>query len=120
MQQQLSTLPKVFIAVFAMGLSVSTFASEEQSMSQIHIAMGGTPGAEFSAHWRITHDGQTIEHIEEHATVPKEYTFIGSSLEGTVTLLSDSQRLDVDIQKGGNRSRSSTQGLGSTVTVGVR
>ncbi|MDN6322270.1 MAG: hypothetical protein ACTHZY_08115 [Halomonas sp.] len=89
-------------------------------MTQIHITMGGSPGAEFSAHWRITHEGETTEHVEERGTVPAEFTFEGSALEGTVKLLSEGDRLDVDIVKGNNRSRSSTQGKGGTLTVMVR
>lgn len=89
-------------------------------MTQIHITMSGTPGAEFSAHWRITHEGETTEHVEESGTVPAEYTFTGSELEGTVKLLTDDERLEVDIQKGSNRSRSSTQGAGGTLTLMIR
>nr|WP_290951681.1 hypothetical protein [Halomonas sp.] len=89
-------------------------------MTQIHITMSGSPGAEFSAEWRITHEGETTEHIEKQGTVPAEYTFEGTTLEGTVKLLTDDERLDVDIVKGTNRSRSSTQGKGGTLTVTVR
>lgn len=89
-------------------------------MTQIHITMSGTPGAEFSAHWRVTHEDETTEHVEESGTVPAEYTFTGTELEGTVKLLSDNERLDVDIQKGSNRSRSSTQGAGGTLTLMIR
>tara|TARA_R110001583_G_scaffold25744_4_gene93022 strand:+ start:524 stop:859 length:336 start_codon:yes stop_codon:yes gene_type:complete len=90
---------------------------QEQNMTQIHITMSGSPGAEFSAHWRITHEGETTEHVEESGTVPAEYTFTGTELEGTVKLLSDDERLEVDIQKGSNRSRSSTHGAGGTLTL---
>lgn len=93
---------------------------QEQDMTQIHITMSGTPGAEFSAHWRVTHEDETTEHVEESGTVPAEYTFTGTELEGTVKLLSDNERLDVDIQKGSNRSRSSTQGAGGTLTLMIR
>ncbi|BCB60468.1 MULTISPECIES: hypothetical protein [Halomonadaceae] len=89
-------------------------------MTQIHITMSGSPGAEFSAEWRITQDGDTIEHPETRGTVPAEFTFEGDTLEGTVKLLSDDERLEVDIVKGSNRSRSSTQGKGGTLTVVVR
>ncbi len=75
--------------------------------------MSGSPGAEFSAEWRITQDGDTIEH-------PETRGFEGDTLEGTVKLLSDDERLEVDIVKGSNRTRSSTQGKGGTLTVVVR
>lgn len=86
-------------------------------MSQIHITMSGSPGAEFSAHWRITHEGETTEHVEKTGTVPAEYTFTGTELAGTVKLLTDDERLEVDIVRGDNRSHSSTQGLGGTLTL---
>ncbi len=80
-------------------------------MTQIHITMGGTPGAEFSAQWRITHADETIEHPETRGTVPADFPFEGTTLEGTVKLLSEDDRLEVDILKGSNRSRSATQGV---------
>lgn len=89
-------------------------------MTQIHITISGSPGTEFSAYWRISHEGETTEHVEKHGTVPAEYTFIGTELEGTVKLLSDDERLDVEIQKGSNRSCSSTQGLGGTLTLAIK
>lgn len=89
-------------------------------MTQIHITMSGSAGAEFSAEWRITGEGETTEHIEKSGTVPAEYTFTGSELEGTVKLLSDNERLEVNIQKGSNRSSSSTQGAGGILTVSIR
>lgn len=86
-------------------------------MSQIHIKVSGSPGAEFSAHWRITHKGETTEHVEKTGKVPAEYTFTGAGLEGTVTLLTNDERLDVEIVRGDNCSHSSTQGLGGTLTL---
>ena len=60
-------------------------------------------GTLFTAEWRITQDGDTVEHPETRGTVPAEFTFEGDTLEGTV--------------KGSNRSRSSTQGKGGTLTM---
>lgn len=107
-------------AVTTLGVPLGATAAQEHAMTQIHITMSGSPGAEFSAEWRITHEGETTEHIEKQGTVPAEYTFEGTTLEGTVKLLTDDERLDVDIVKGTNRSRSSTQGKGGTLTVMVR
>lgn len=112
-----SALLTAFITI---GLPSRVLAAQEQDMTQIHITMGGTPGAEFSAEWRITHNDETIEYPEVLGTVPAEFTFEGTVLEGTVKLLSDDERLEVDIVKGSNRSRSSTQGKGGTLTVVVR
>ncbi|WP_404344363.1 hypothetical protein [Vreelandella venusta] len=110
----------LFTAVLTFGFPLTGLAAQEQDMTQIHITMSGSPGAEFSAEWRITHNGETVEHPETHGTVPAEFTFEGDTLEGTVKLLSDDERLEVDIVKGTNRSRSSTQGKGGTLTVVVR
>ncbi|AVI61908.1 hypothetical protein MOY_06977 [Halomonas sp. GFAJ-1] len=107
-------------AVTTLGVPLSATAAQEQAMTKIHITMSGSPGAEFSAEWRITHNDETIEHPETRGTVPAEFTFEGSTLVGTVKLLSDDERLEVDIVKGSNRSRSSTQGKGGTLTVMVR
>ncbi|WP_404376378.1 hypothetical protein [Vreelandella aquamarina] len=116
-----SRLSGVFLtAALTFGVPLIGLAAQEQDMNRIHITMGGSPGAEFSAQWRITHNGETVDHPETRGTVPSEFTFEGDALEGTVTLLSDDERLEVDIVKGSNRSRSSTQGKGSTLMVMVR
>lgn len=109
----------LFTAVLTFGFPLTGLAAQEQDMTQIHITMSGSPGAEFSAEWRITHNGETVEHPETRGTVPAEFTFEGDTLEGTVKLLSDDERLEVDIVKGSNRSRSSAQGKGGTLTVMV-
>lgn len=110
--------------LLAMGLTIqlplSAQSLEETSMNPIRITMEGSEGAVFYARWRITHEGETTEHIEENGTVPAEFSFEGTALEGTVKLLSDGDRLEVDIQKGSNRSRSSTQGKGGTLKVSIR
>lgn len=86
-------------------------------MSQIYITMSGSDGAIFSAHWRVTHNGETTEYHEEEGRVPAQFSYEGTALEGTVTMLSGGERLEVDIQKDGNRSHSSTQGKGGTLTL---
>jgi hypothetical protein len=86
-------------------------------MSQIHITISGSPGAEFSAHWWVTHGGETTEHVEKKGKVPAKYTFSGTELEGTVKLLTDDESLEVDIVRGDNRSYSSTQGIGGSLTL---
>ncbi|WP_447554770.1 hypothetical protein [Vreelandella sp. EE22] len=89
-------------------------------MTQIQINVSGTPGAEFSAHWRVSNGDEVTEHREERKSVPAEFSYEGSELQGTVTLLTDNERLEVDIMKGTNRTRSSTQGKGGTLTLHIR
>ncbi|KPQ26773.1 MULTISPECIES: hypothetical protein [unclassified Halomonas] len=120
MKQRWMWLSATLLATGLAVLPLSAQSQKEPSMNPIRITMEGTEGAAFSAHWKVTHEGETTEHIEENGTVPAEFSFEGSALEGTVTLLSDGERLEVDIQKGTNRSRSSTQGKGGTLTVSIR
>ncbi|WP_447530464.1 hypothetical protein [Vreelandella sp. TE19] len=89
-------------------------------MTQIQINVSGTPGAEFSAHWRVSNGDEVTEYFEERKSVPFEFSYEGTALEGEVTLLTDNERLEVDILKGTNRSRSSTQGKGGTLTLTIR
>ncbi|SDM88174.1 hypothetical protein [Vreelandella arcis] len=120
--KRLLTLPSA--ALLAIGLTfhlpLMAQSQQEHSMSQIHITMGGSDGAVFSAHWRVTHNGETTEYREEQGRVPAEFSYEGSALEGTITLLSEGERLTVDILKGTNRSHSSTQGKGGTLIVSIR
>lgn len=85
---------------------------------QIQVEVSGTPGVVFSAEWRITHDGNTQAYQEE-GQVPAHYAFEGDGIQASIKVLSEGQ-LDVTVQKGGNRSRSSTQGKGSTLNIAVR
>lgn len=111
-------------AIIGLGLvawlPVSAQPPEERDMSDIHITMGGTPGVMYSAQWKVTQADGVQEHNEENGTVPAEYHFEGEALEGKVTVLSEEGRLDVVIQKDGNRSSSSTNGSGSTLNMAVR
>ncbi|MFG6668146.1 hypothetical protein ACGK9R_13720 [Halomonas sp. HNIBRBA4712] len=89
-------------------------------MTRIQINISGTEGAEFSAHWRVSDGDEVTEYSEERMSVPAEFNYEGSELEGEVTLLTDNERLEVDILKGSNRSRSSTQGKGGKLTLHIR
>lgn len=91
---------------------------QEQAMNAIRIEIDGTPGTAFSARWTIKNAGEIQEYHEPDGRVPASATFEGESVEGHVVLLSDGQ-LDVTVSKGGNRSRSSTQGKGSTLQISV-
>lgn len=109
----------LFAAVLSSG-APSAWATQELDMSQIHITISGTSGAEFAAQWRITQDDEVTEYPETKGTVPAEYTFEGEILEGSVKLISDDERLEVAVVKGHNRSHSSTQGKGGVLTLHIR
>lgn len=108
------------VAALAALLATGALAHQEQSMTQIQINISGTENAEFSAHWRVSDGDQVTEYSEERMRVPADFSYEGTALEGEVTLLTDNERLEVDIVKGTNRSRSSTQGKGGTLTLHIR
>lgn len=86
----------------------------------IHIEITGTDGVRYDAHWVVTHAGEREEHHERDATVPTSLTYQGDALTGSVTLVSGTGRLEVEVNKSGNRSRSATQGEGATLQISVR
>jgi len=114
-------------ALLVIGLSSGVLpmaAHAEQKVNnvsdanQIHISITGSPETRYSARWRVTQNGEVQEYKEDNGTVPAEYAYEGESLEGRVSMLNEG-RLEVDITKGGNRSRSATQGKGGTLQINV-
>ncbi|MFD1009409.1 MULTISPECIES: hypothetical protein [Oceanisphaera] len=101
------------LALF-MGLS-----EKAQAMDAINVDIGGTAGTTYSAHWTVENAGQTQEYHQEHGQVPAKFSYRGNAIAGTVTLLSEGQ-LTLTVEKSGNRSRSATQGKGSTLQFSVR
>lgn len=110
----------VGLAALVAVLSTGAFAFQEQEMNRIQIDISGTPGTEFSMHWRVSDGGDVTEYREERLGVPAQFHYAGTALVGQVTLLTDDGRLEVDVQKDGNRTRSSTQGKGSTLNLTLR
>jgi len=91
---------------------------KDEAMSQIQIEINGTPGMTFSAQWQVTRDGDT-QTYQENGQTPTQFVYEGDAIQGRIQSLSDG-RLQVLVHKGGNRSRSSTQGKGSTLNISVR
>ena len=87
-------------------------------MEKILIEISGTEGVVYSADWQVTVDGETYSYQEE-GKAPTHYAYEGNAIQGSIKTLSEG-RLEVTIQKGGNRSRSSTQGKGSMLNISVR
>ncbi|MCO7245850.1 hypothetical protein [Halomonas sp. Mc5H-6] len=85
---------------------------------QIKVEVSGTQGVTFSADWHVIQDNETQTYQVE-GQVPADYTFEGDSMQASIKVLNEGQ-LNVTVQKGGNRSRSSTHGKGSTLSIGVR
>ncbi|MDR5898889.1 hypothetical protein QC823_07790 [Halomonas vilamensis] len=119
MQHTTACLGVVLGASMLVSLPLGADTMEEDAMGQqIQIEVSGTPGVVFSAEWRVTQDGETQTYQEE-GQVPADYAFEGDAIQASIEVLSEG-RLDITVQKGGNRSRSSTQGKGSTLNFAVR
>ncbi|WP_319783544.1 hypothetical protein [Oceanisphaera sp. IT1-181] len=88
-------------------------------MNPINIEISGTTGTAYSAHWRVENAGKTHEYHQEHGQVPAKLSYNGDAISGTVTLLNAGQ-LTLTVEKNGSRSRSVTQGKGSTLQFSVR
>lgn len=88
-------------------------------MKPINIDISGTADTVYSAYWRVENAGETQEYHQEHGQVPAKLSYHGDAISGTVTLLSAGQ-LTLTVEKNGSRSRSVTQGKGSTLQFSVR
>lgn len=114
-------LPKVAIrytwALLILLLNILT--PEAWAEDVINLEFGGTPGTAYSAHWTVENAGQIREYQEQDGRVPARHLYAGDAISGTVTLLSGGQ-LTLNVEKSGNRSRSATQGRGSTLHFSVR
>ena len=86
----------------------------------IQVVITGTEETRYAATWTITGSNGEQQQFEETGSVPASYAFSGEAIDGTVTVLSDSGRLEIEIRKNGSRSRSATQGKGSVVSVRVQ
>ncbi len=104
--------------LLSMGAHAEQKENTVSDANRIHISITGSPETRYSARWRVTQNGEIQEYQEDNGTVPADYTYEGEALEGTVSMLS-AGRLEVDIAKGGNRSRSATQGKGGTLQINV-
>ena len=95
-------------------------AREEGAEKNIHVEISGSAETRYAARWTITgRDGEQRQ-FEETGEVPASYAYSGDAIAGEVRVLSDSGRLEVEIRKSGNRSRSATQGKGSVIRIHVR
>lgn len=114
----LSTPARRYIWSSFMSLLLSLTA-KAHAEDVINIELGGTPGTAYSAHWVVESAGQIREYDQQHGRIPARLSYTGDAISGTVTLLSGGQ-LTLTVEKSGNRSRSATQGKGSTLHFSVR
>ncbi|MGY4877646.1 hypothetical protein ACLUEY_07130 [Vreelandella aquamarina] len=105
-------------ASLLVSLPLNAATVKDEAMGQIQIEINGTPGMAFSAQWQVTRDGD-IQTYQENGQAPTHYAYEGDAIQGRIQSLSEG-RLEVSVNKGGNRSRSSTQGKGSTLNISVR
>ncbi|WP_404414935.1 hypothetical protein LG277_13795 [Vreelandella aquamarina] len=101
-----------------LSLPLGAETLKEKTMEKILIEISGTEDVVYSADWQVTVDGETYSYQEE-GKAPAYYAYEGNAIQGSIKTLSEG-RLEVTIQKGGNRSRTSTQGKGSTLNIAVR
>lgn len=99
--------------------SLISQSAKVQAMNFINIEISGTAGTVYSAYWRVENAGKTQEYHQAHGQVPAKLNYHGDAISGTVTLLSAGQ-LTLTVEKNGSRSRSVTQGKGSTLQFSVR
>lgn len=92
-------------------------ASDVEKNIQVNIS--GTADTRYAASWTVTDRDGGKQQFDESGKVPASYAYTGEAFAGTVTVLSDTGRLEVEIRKNGNRSRSSTQGKGSMLRIKV-
>ncbi|GHC21246.1 hypothetical protein GCM10010082_11130 [Kushneria pakistanensis] len=87
--------------------------------SDIDVDIAGTADTRFSARWELTRADGSRQVIEEEGRIPTRRHFQGMALTAELTVL-DEGRLQLAIQKGNSRSRSSTGGAGSRISISVQ
>ena len=93
---------------------------EKHSGASIQVSVNGSDDIRYAAAWTVTAESGEQEQFETSGEAPAVHMYRGVAISGTVTVLSPTGRLEVEILKNGNRSRSSTQGGGSVVRMTVR
>ncbi|MFC0266555.1 hypothetical protein [Kushneria aurantia] len=101
------------------SVMMASQAGGAQSASEIDVSVTGTPDTRFTARWDIVAPDGSHRIVEEQSSVPLKRHFEGVALQASITLL-DAGRLQLDVEKGGNRSHSSTGGEGSRLNLSVR
>lgn len=115
----------ILLAVCLGALSTVTWGGDMPSAASdtqknIQVAITGTAETRYAATWTVTDSNGNKQQFEESGQVPASSAYSGEAIAGTVTVLSDLGRLEVEIRKSGNRSRSSTQGKGSVIKIQVQ
>jgi hypothetical protein len=95
-------------------------ARARDAEGNIQVLISGSDEARYAATWTVTGNDGARQEFEESGGVPARYAYNGEAITGTVTVMSASGRVEVEIRKNGNRSRSSTQGEGSVVSINMR
>lgn len=119
-----SGLGKFMLLTVLLGSINTTWGNDMSAASDaeknIQVDITGTADTRYSAIWTVTDNNGNKQQFDELGNVPSSYAYSGEAIAGAVTVLSDSGRLEVEIRKNGNRSRSSTQGKGSVVNIKVK
>ena len=112
----------IFLAVCLGSISTSwgnDMSEAANAEKNIQVNITGTAETRYTAIWTVTDSNGQKQEFEKSGHVPDSYAYSGEAITGAVTMLSDTGRLEVEIRKNGNRSRSSTQGKGSLLNIKI-
>lgn len=97
------------ISVHAVGGTSMSRENSDPRGDAIQILIDGDPGAEFSASFKISHNGE-IETHELMEKVPQRFDYYGDAIEMVIRQTRGDGELSVEVKKSGNVSRSRTRG----------
>lgn len=109
----------VVISAHAVGDTNMNSKSIDSPDDSIQIIIDGDPGAEFSASFKISHDGEVVTH-ELMEKVPQRFSYHGDAIEMVIRQTSGDGELSVEVRKSGNISRSRTRGGDGELRVKVQ
>lgn len=99
--------------------AIMTTLASAQGPETIGLVVTGAADTRFTGECVVVGDaGEQVVPIE--GVVPLERQLLGHAIRCTIRQTTDHGRLEVELSKGGNLSRSRTGGRGSTVTLQMR
>lgn len=107
------------ISVHAVGGTSMSKENSDPRGDAIQILIDGDPGAEFSASFKISHNGE-IETHELMEKVPQRFDYHGDAIEMVIRQTRGDGELSVEVRKSGNVSRSRTRGGDGELRIKVQ
>lgn len=112
-------VPHLFAAVASLVAVTGGAAMAVGAAEAIDLRLTGDEGVHFSATCELTRDGAT-ETTRFSGIVPVEKHWQAEATSCRIQQTSAQGHLQVELTKGGNRTRSRTTGQGSTLSLSVR